>query len=289
LPLILGIGAAMIGLDQYTSYLSVRGLAGATAAFGSAVLALIYIIGVVMLVCLGFMVNKEVALSQGSAGGVERAGNGVTPLSVMTNSVLLLRKYMLMSTIGRIMAISGVLMYVSGLMFTNPFLLAFTILFLLGVGSLLSSTAQVLIAVEITPSTRRSAVVSTAAGGDSIIRGSNRVAPAPVVTPVAIVEPALGGKKVGLSLPDAKESKTASSATGVIGVAAKSGRPNWKDRRARDKKAAGNKGGSKVSAAAATTTSSITASTSTTAASSRDPSAGTSTRRGVKNRVAPLP
>ena len=179
LPLILGIGAAMIGLDQYTSYLSVRGLAGATSVLGSAVVALIYIIGVVILVCLGFKVSKEVAVSQGAAGGVERAGNGVTPLSVMINSVLLLRKYMLMSTIGRIMAISGVLMYVSGLMFTNPFMFVLSTLVLVGVGGLLSSTAQVLIAVEITPSTRRSAVVSTA-GGDSRIRGANRVAPAPV-------------------------------------------------------------------------------------------------------------
>ena len=96
---------------------------------------------------------KESRDAIGAAG----AHPNMAGLSSIIQSMLLLRKYMLMSMVGRVFALISAVFYVTGYYASSPFVMGFTFLILFGVGSLLSSTAQILIAIEITPTTRKSA------------------------------------------------------------------------------------------------------------------------------------
>ena len=177
LPVIVVFGVAMVGMDLGISYWSLRGAAGANVHLIPVMyLLVLYLIGTIILFVLSENVRREV-------GKVNVSKGVVNPLVKKTvESTLLMRKYMIVSALGRI---GNMFCFVYTAMGWYRLSVASYICFvflLIGVPSFISSTAQILIAVEITPSTSRASATArkSAAAVSSISPArSSKIRPSP--------------------------------------------------------------------------------------------------------------
>ena len=151
LQLLILIALAMIGLDRYTTYLTVRGAAGVTAVFGSVMVAVIYLIGIIVAGVTTSKINSELKQLDMANASVDYATN--RGLRVLVKSVKMLRWYMLITSIGRLTCIIAISMLATSVVYRDPYVCFLTNLLCFGVGSLMSSTAQIHIAVA-TPAVR---------------------------------------------------------------------------------------------------------------------------------------
>ena len=154
LPLIVAIGLTAIIGDLTISQMSVRlELGGNVHLLPSLYLILLYFIGTIWLMYLswkaGTAAEDVLASNKQAAADVQ--------LKAAVDRTLLMRKYMMISAVGRIINLIGFVAAATGWYRSSP--LAYATLFILlnNFPSLLSSTAQILIAIEITPSTRKGA------------------------------------------------------------------------------------------------------------------------------------
>ena len=172
LPLIIGLGISLISADTIVTQLSLRGLLGSTSAVGSgAFMIALYVGGIVALSIVSFQVRAVTKVFDADAIAA------VAGLGPMIASTVLLRKYMFFCSITRVMSILGILAIASGFIYESPAAYGTTMVFMM-TGSMASSTLQLLIAYEITPTT------SARARGAARVSAEAEAAAAPAVTVV---------------------------------------------------------------------------------------------------------
>ena len=156
LPVTVILGVTMIATDLVISYFSVRGAGSANASLITAIYLLtLYFVGSIVLLVLSSKIQKE-------TNTIDVENKNATDVVVgIVNSTLLMKKFMLWSVVGRFGCIAGFIVAATGGHSSSPVAYAITVACLLVFPSLVSSTAQVLIAVEITPSTRRKVKTTT--------------------------------------------------------------------------------------------------------------------------------
>ena len=148
LPVIVLSAATMITVDLIVSYFSLRGaLAGSVNLVPVLYLLLVYLAGTVWLVTLTVKVGEEATTTINSMRNMEPA------LAEKLERTFLLKKYMMLSVLGRVANMLSFLAVATGWFVSSPFAYVVTFVVLIFGGSLLSSTAHILLAIEVTPST----------------------------------------------------------------------------------------------------------------------------------------
>ena len=162
LPLVIFIGLTMVICDLVVSHLSLSGVTtGASSLIPVIYLLVLYLIGSIWLLRLSFLVKSAVTKKLTRANGAPLEG----PLRETIERTLLMRKYMIVSTMGRIGNMFGFVMVAFDFYSMSPELYMLVMGILFSFCSLVSSTAQILLAIEVTPTTRSigSIMASTAA------------------------------------------------------------------------------------------------------------------------------
>ena len=208
LPAVIVFGVAAVAVDFTISYLGVRGeLGGNVILIPVAYLFVLYAITTVWLLVLGSKVTFEVKrkLRTTSLAGLSEAGLGET-----IERTLLMRKYMLISSIGRIFNLISFVLLGLGVHLTHPVVYVVVLVCFVSIPSLVSSTAQIFLAIEVTPSTRTIGRAPSAAGATPV-RSPSAVVPM-VVPRTCGINPVTG--TAGSTAP--RESTATTEAAGTV-------------------------------------------------------------------------